>query len=106
MTTQTTRRIVNGQEETVTERVVRKADGTVERQVLNNNSNSTARLPESNSAIADSLDAEDNARGFSRLLPWRRRNSNNQKQADDSLTPAKRSPAEQDPNRQKRRREP
>lgn len=34
VTTQTTRRIINGQEETVTERVIQKADGTVERQVL------------------------------------------------------------------------
>jgi curved DNA-binding protein CbpA len=34
VTTQTTTRIVNGERQSVTERIVRKADGTVERQVL------------------------------------------------------------------------
>ena len=34
VTTQTTRKLVNGREEMVTERIVRKADGTVTRQVL------------------------------------------------------------------------
>jgi curved DNA-binding protein CbpA len=33
VTTQTTTRIINGQQQTVTERIVRKADGTVERHV-------------------------------------------------------------------------
>jgi curved DNA-binding protein CbpA len=39
VTTQTTQRRVNGQDESTTERIVRKADGTVERQLLNNNNN-------------------------------------------------------------------
>uniref|UniRef100_A0A7S3P3D2 J domain-containing protein n=1 Tax=Amphora coffeiformis TaxID=265554 RepID=A0A7S3P3D2_9STRA len=104
VTTQTTRRIVNGQEETFTERIVRKADGTVERQVLDNNNNNrlSGRLPDSQTDSAADAAAEDSPGGFSRLLPWRRRNS---KQAED-LTPAKRSPAEQDTDSQKRRREP
>ena len=47
VTTQTTRRIVNGQEHVLKERIVHKADGTVERQVLED---STMSLPSSNNA--------------------------------------------------------
>lgn len=44
VTTQTTTRIVNGERQTVTERIVRKADGTVERQVLEDTGGGGARL--------------------------------------------------------------
>jgi len=110
VTTQTTRRIVNGQEETFTERIVRKADGTVERQVLDNNNNNNngrlgGRLPDSSDNTTTGVlpAADDSSRGFSRLLPWHRRSS---KQPAEDLTPAKRSPAGQDADIQKRRREP
>ena len=120
VTTQTTRRIVNGQEEVMTERIVRKADGTVERQVLDNR-NGSRLLQHDNGrndragAIPGLEDAGDNngasARGFPRLLPWgrRRHSSRKAKQPDDNdddLTPAKRSPADADLDNQKRRREP
>ena len=73
VTTQTTRRIVNGQEETVTERIVRKADGTVERQVLqsNNNSSSTPYIEQQQEHPALE-NGSDHSKGFK---PWRRRAS-------------------------------
>lgn len=121
VTTQSTRRIVNGQEETVTERIVQKADGTVERQVLDDNhhpyhsttTTNRRRLQGGHGDLGDGAPAalpppaaaEDaaGARGLSRLLPWGRRKDS--KQAEDlstTTTSQQRSP----PDTQKRRREP
>ncbi|GKY96317.1 hypothetical protein MPSEU_000591400 [Mayamaea pseudoterrestris] len=44
VTTQTTRKVVNGREETVTERIVRQPDGSVTRQVLNDGDSSRQQL--------------------------------------------------------------
>lgn len=54
ITTQTTRRIINGREETLSERMIQKADGTIERQVLDSNGRPVAQL-ESNRERAAAL---------------------------------------------------
>ena len=75
VTTQTTRRLVNGQEECVTERIVRKADGSVERQVLNNNNNNNnPALPPSSETTTTTTNNP------SRWLPWRRDSSNHRRE--------------------------
>jgi hypothetical protein len=53
VTTQTTTRIVNGERQTVTERIVRRADGTVERQVLEDTTGGGARLTNGSSQQAE-----------------------------------------------------
>ena len=113
VTTQTTRRIVNGREKTVTERIVQKADGSVERQVLDSSSSAASpsqyALPEQSHEQGEQRSG--GGGGFSRLLPWQRRQSRRNTTGKDAttaedLTPSKRSPAETDSEHQKRRREP
>lgn len=77
VTTQTTRRIVNGKEEMVTERIVRKADGTVEREILHNNDNSP-RLEQQQQQQPPQASLENgpaDSHTSNAYVPWRRRSS-------------------------------
>eukprot|EP00527_Entomoneis_sp_CCMP2396_P005864 CAMPEP_0198153220 /NCGR_PEP_ID=MMETSP1443-20131203/63221_1 /TAXON_ID=186043 /ORGANISM="Entomoneis sp., Strain CCMP2396" /LENGTH=336 /DNA_ID=CAMNT_0043819477 /DNA_START=83 /DNA_END=1093 /DNA_ORIENTATION=- len=95
VSTQVTRRIVNGQEETVTEKIVTKADGTVERQVLENNNNSGSSnsfLDNDQQASPSLQDHEDkkytqhNDNETHSFLPWRRRLSSRKKTENNENT--------------------
>ena len=83
VSTQTTRRIVNGQEETVTERIVRKADGTVERQVLHQdgNINNSKRLEQQQQQQQHQLENGTENEPSHGIAPWRRRSSKSKRQA-------------------------
>jgi DnaJ domain len=90
VTTQTSTRIVNGERQTVTERIVRKADGTVERHVLEDTTAGGARLTNGSSqdaGAAASLPAPPSRRRRSDTKPAepprRRRQSRDKRQRQD-----------------------
>jgi curved DNA-binding protein CbpA len=78
VTTQTTTKLINGQRQTVTERIVRKPDGTVERQILDND-NPTELLE----------DQPERSQQHNRL-PWRKSNSSTSSKRKRSDPPSDR----------------
>lgn len=82
VTTSTTRQVINGRESTVTERIVRKPDGTVERQHLVDGVEQ-----------APALEQDHHRRGIAGHLPWRR---------DSSHPKRERRPSEPSPRKQRK----
>uniref|UniRef100_A0A7S2YG88 J domain-containing protein n=1 Tax=Entomoneis paludosa TaxID=265537 RepID=A0A7S2YG88_9STRA len=101
VTTQTTRRIVNGKEEVVTERIVRNADGTVDRQILDN-PNATVDQPP---ALPEMEEWEEKRRQEMEraLFPWRASQQRQEEEKKESRNTSNAS-HEQDAANQGRRR--